>query len=110
MSTHAAGRSESAFLQQISGTTPAAERAVSRDLPMGRPEITNMTNLVGTGEGQLASLIYAASLRREPEMAAKAAGPAANAEAQVAASTAGTQAKAAPKEYAGMIKSPTPFG
>lgn len=62
------GPAESAFLASARGSTAATERAVARNLPMGQPEISNINNVLGTREGQVASLMYAASRRAEPGM------------------------------------------
>lgn len=68
-------RGEADFLGAARGSTDATERAVARNLPMGQPEISNVSRVLGSRDGQVASLMFAASLGGEGAMSVPSARP-----------------------------------
>lgn len=68
-------RGEADFLGAVRGSTDATERAVARNLPMGQPEISNVSRVLGSRDGQVASLMFAASLRGEGAMSVPSVRP-----------------------------------
>jgi hypothetical protein len=102
---------EPAFVAALAGANPKIGTAYEMNLPMGQPALNNAAGVLGTQDGKLASLLYAASNQVESTFAAALNSLGLGPQAQAAQTSPVVQQQAAKQQtpWAGIAPAPTPY-